>query len=87
MEPSRITLSLASLRADVASGRARLIRERARVSQSEVGRAIGTTGSAIAHWEAGRRVPRGDAAIRYAQLLTKLERQHAALTGGEPHAA
>jgi DNA-binding transcriptional regulator YiaG len=86
MEPLKITLALASLRADVASGRARLIRERARVSQSEVGRAIGTTGSAIAHWEAGRRVPRGEAAIRYAQLLAELERQRGLQAAGD-HAA
>ncbi len=68
-------LAIAQLRADLASGRAREIRERARLSQSEAGRAIGVHWTTVAGWESGRRVPRGGAtAARYAELLWRLDR-------------
>lgn len=67
-------LAVAQVRADAASGRAREIRERARLSQQEVADALRVHWTTVAHWEAGRRVPRGDVAARYAELLWQLDK-------------
>jgi transcriptional regulator with XRE-family HTH domain len=66
-------VALARLRADMASGRAREVRERARLSQAEVAEAVGVTQPTVAGWESGRRKPHGDRAARYADLLARLE--------------
>lgn len=34
---------------------------------------VGASRAAVSLWEAGRRMPRGDAALRYARLLTDLD--------------
>ncbi len=68
-----VAVTLARLRADVASGRAREIRELARLSQAEVAAAIGVSQPTVAGWEAGRRRPHGEPAARYADLLARLE--------------
>jgi DNA-binding transcriptional regulator YiaG len=65
---------LARLRADVISGRVRQIREQAHLSQPEIAHAIGTSSTAVSQWEAGRRMPRGPAALRYAALLDELDK-------------
>ena len=67
---------LARLRADVISGRVRQIRERARLSQPEIAQAIGTSATAVSQWEAGRRIPRGPAELRYTALLVELDKAH-----------
>jgi DNA-binding transcriptional regulator YiaG len=54
------------------SGRAREIREAAHLSLSDIGRSIGTHYSTVARWEYGQRLPRGEAALRYAALLERL---------------
>ena len=51
----------------------RHIRERAGLSQVDVGRALGVTREAVALWELGRRTPRPDTAIAYGALLDRLE--------------
>lgn len=66
-------VALARLRADMASGRARKVREDARLSQAEAAAAVGVLQSRLADWESGRRSPRGDAAVAYAALLGRLE--------------
>lgn len=66
-------VTLARLRADLASGRAREIRERSRLSQAEVAEAVGVSQPTVAGWEAGRRRPHGELAARYADLLARLE--------------
>lgn len=66
-------VTLARLRADVASGRAREVRERSRLSQAEVAEAVGVTQPTVAGWEAGRKMPHGERAARYADLLARLE--------------
>lgn len=53
-------------------GRARDVRMTAGLSQSEVGQAVGVTAAAVSRWERGERLPRTDAAIRYARLLHAL---------------
>lgn len=57
----------------IASGRLREVRERARLSQSELASAIGVTPACVSRWEAGQRLPRGDAAERLAAELRRLE--------------
>lgn len=66
--------ALAQMRADVLSGRARELRELAHLTQAEVARAVRVTQSAVAQWEAGRRLPRGKPAARYADFLWQLDR-------------
>jgi DNA-binding transcriptional regulator YiaG len=73
MTAAEEVLSVAQLRADVLSGRARAIRERAHLTQAEVGRAIRASASAVTQWEAGRRLPRGRLAVRYASFLWDLD--------------
>jgi DNA-binding transcriptional regulator YiaG len=67
-------LAVAQLRADLRSGRAKEIRERAHLSLAEVARALKTDPSAVWGWESGRRVPRGENATRYADLLWQLDK-------------
>lgn len=67
-------LATAQLRADLRSGRARDIRQRARLSCAEIGKEIGSDASSVWAWETGRRVPRGENAERYADLLWRLDR-------------
>jgi DNA-binding transcriptional regulator YiaG len=56
----------------VRSGKAKVIREQARVSRAEVARSVEVDPSTIARWEEGRRIPRGAAAIRYGEVLREL---------------
>lgn len=65
-------LAIAQLRADVRSGRARAIRERAHLSQADVARAVGVDQPTVARWEAGR-FPRREHSVRYAELLSHLD--------------
>jgi len=71
-ETAEEAVMLARLRADTASGRAREIRKRARLSQSEVAAAVGVTQPTVGAWEAGRMMPHGKAAAAYAALLERL---------------
>lgn len=66
---------LSKLREQVKNGEARRIREAAKVSQSEIARVLGVPPSTISVWEAGKRVPTGASALRYAELLDELEKQ------------
>lgn len=66
-------LRLQRLREQTKSGDAKRIRETARISQSELGSAIELPASTVSYWEKGVRVPRGKGALRYAELLDKLE--------------
>ena len=65
-------LAIAQLRADLASGRARAIRERAHLSQADVGLALEVPQPTVARWEAGR-MPRREHAARYARFLRELD--------------
>lgn len=66
---------LAEARALAASGEARRIRQTANLSLLEIGAGVGADPSTIGRWERGERVPRGRAALRYAQLLDRLRSQ------------
>lgn len=63
------------------SGTARRLRVEAGLSQSEIAREVGVTSSAVALWESGKRVPRGEAAVRYAKVLESLLLQAAQNVG------
>jgi DNA-binding transcriptional regulator YiaG len=68
------TLAISRVRKLAASGEARQIRQRARLSQSELAADIGTSQSALSLWEAGARRPTGETAIRWLEALDQLER-------------
>jgi DNA-binding transcriptional regulator YiaG len=53
-------------------GRARRLRQAAGVSQAEIARTVGVDPSCLSRWEAGRRRPGGDAAVRWALVLRDL---------------
>jgi DNA-binding transcriptional regulator YiaG len=52
---------------------ARAVRTEAQLSQAELAAAIDVNGSTISRWENGNRQPRGSAAVRYQDLLSRLE--------------
>ena len=54
------------------NGRARQLRENANLSQDEIAAAVGVTQQAVALWETGQRLPRGDHAAAYGRLLRRL---------------
>lgn len=69
---------LARVKAMAASGEAKRVRTDARLSMRDVAMAVGVDTSTVCKWEAGTRVPRGDAAWRYAELIDGLARRTAA---------
>jgi len=66
------TVQIARVRALVRSGAAEKIRVASGLSKSEVARAVGVYPSTVSRWESCSRVPRGERAVRYAQLLERL---------------
>lgn len=50
----------------------RSLRLQAGVSQTEMANAVGVTKQAVAHWEAGKRMPRGNHLARYVDALGAL---------------
>lgn len=69
-------IRLADTRAAAAAGAARSLRLAAGLSLGEVARELGVSVSCVFRWETGERRPRGDAALRYGELLERLaERQ------------
>lgn len=69
---------LARVKTMAADGRARQVRLDARLSLRDVGLAVGVDTSTVGRWERGERIPRGDAAWRYADLIDRLGRQQVA---------
>ena len=67
-------LLITAARAHATNGTGRRIRERARLSLQDVGAAIGSSGAAVSRWERGERMPRGTQAIKWAELLTELDK-------------
>jgi DNA-binding XRE family transcriptional regulator len=56
----------------LATGRARQIREEARLTQAMLGRALGVTKETILNWEGGKRLPQGRFIASYHELLVRL---------------
>jgi DNA-binding transcriptional regulator YiaG len=71
MRPADLVL-VAQVRADLASGAARLAREAVMVTQVELASALGVHQSAVSHWESGRSVPFAEHALAYGRLLARL---------------
>ena len=55
------------------TGAGRRIREQANMQQQEMARRIGVSTSGLWRWEHGKRRPREEAAIKWAQQLMRLE--------------
>lgn len=68
-------LRLVQLRAAISRGETRQLREAARLSISEMAAACGVDQSTLWRWEMGKRLPRGEHAIRYADVLDSLRGQ------------
>ena len=74
MDATEEALTIVRVRAWLRSGRAREIRRRAGLSQSDVGRAVGTDYSQVCRWETGKAVPVRGAVLKLAELYDGLER-------------
>lgn len=73
MDAAAEALAIVRVRSWLRTGRARAIRERARLSQADAGAAIGTDGPQISRWESGHATPRRDSALKLARLLDGLD--------------
>ena len=51
---------------------ARLIRQKAGLTQAEIATLLGVDTSAVCRWETGQRIPRPETLRRYAELLERL---------------
>jgi len=71
-------LALQTARRFLETGRAKEIRETARLSQAEVAEALGVRQCSISFWESGRHVPRRETALRYHRLMRAIERREGA---------
>lgn len=65
-------VDLARVRRLVRAGDARYIRVAVGLSLGEVARGVGVAKATVSRWEAGQRIPRGPAALRYGELLEAL---------------
>ena len=54
---------------DVMAGRLRQLREKCNLSQQRMGEMIGSTQSAIAHYEAGRKIPSRDLIVQLCKVF------------------
>ncbi|MFK4797825.1 helix-turn-helix domain-containing protein [Streptomyces sp. MPA0124] len=68
-------LRLVQLRAAISTGETRQLRVAARLSISEMAAACGVDQSTLWRWEQGKRLPRGEHAIAYADVLDTLRNQ------------
>lgn len=71
-DDQRDMLLLAAIRY-ARNGRGRDIREKAKVAQQDMAERVGVSPSCLWRWETGKRRPREDAAVRWAQQLMRLE--------------
>jgi len=65
-------LLLAEVREAARTGEARRVRQRARISLSEVAAVCDVDQSTVARWETDQRSPRGAAGLKYARFISKL---------------
>ncbi|MEW1611479.1 helix-turn-helix transcriptional regulator [Streptomyces sp. NPDC088744] len=68
-------LILSRVRENAASGAARRTRLAARLSLTEIAALCGVDPSTVWRWEQGKRAPRGEPALLYAQVLGDLTAQ------------
>lgn len=74
MDAAEEALAIVRVRSWLRSGRAREIRKRAGLSQSDVGRAVGTDHAQVSRWESGKAVPYRDSVLKLARLYDELEK-------------
>jgi transcriptional regulator with XRE-family HTH domain len=74
MDAAEEALTIARVRSWLRSGRAREIRKRAGLSQSDVGGAVGTDHAQVSRWEGGKSAPVRGSVLRLAALYEELER-------------
>lgn len=67
------TVQVAKVRKMLAKGEAREIRCRAGLSLPEVASELAVSPATVWYWENGRHSPRGDRAVRYLDLLERLQ--------------
>lgn len=79
-------LRLVQVRAAIRSGEARRLRQGAKLSLAEVGAACGADQSTVWRWEMGKRLPRGELALAYGNVLDDL-RRHAQNSSGHDDGA
>lgn len=65
---------IAWVREQCVNGEARRERQRLKLSEAQVGAVVGTSEVNISRWERGIRLPRKDAALRYAKALRQMEK-------------
>jgi DNA-binding transcriptional regulator YiaG len=65
-------IRLVEVRRRCRSGEARQIRVSAGLSLPEMAEPVGVDQATVSRWERGARLPRGKAALRYADLLDRL---------------
>jgi transcriptional regulator with XRE-family HTH domain len=73
MDAAEEALAVARVRSWLRSGRAKTIRKRARLTQADVARAVGTDHPQISRWESGLYSPARGTALRLARLYEQLE--------------
>ena len=67
------TVALAQARLRASNGALSAIRQRAKLSQEAIGRAVGVSRVTVLRWENGERAPSGAPAVQLAKLLRQLE--------------
>jgi transcriptional regulator with XRE-family HTH domain len=73
MDAAQEALAVARVRSWLRSGRARAVRERAGLSQADVGKAVGTDHAQMSRWESGAHAPEHGSALKLAVLYDGLE--------------
>jgi DNA-binding transcriptional regulator YiaG len=68
-------LLLADVRSALSSGEAERLRVAAQLSIGEVAQACGVDQSTVWRWERGVRKPRGEAALKYGELIESLRQR------------
>lgn len=86
-EPSSDFELLAEARYLAATGEARRIRHAVGATVTEIAEQVGRTHATVSRWENGLRTPRGDAGVKYGELLRKMRKAAKRATVAEIRAA
>jgi transcriptional regulator with XRE-family HTH domain len=73
MDAAEETLAIGRVRSWLRTGRARAVRERAGMSQADVGLAVGSDPAQISRWETGVYSPTRRSALKLARLYDGME--------------
>jgi len=67
------TILIAAARRHATSGSGKTIRETALLSRAEIAAVVGVDESTVWRWEQGQQVPRGKRAVKWAQVLERID--------------